>query len=368
MPERITCPTCLGIKTVACAQCGGTGWDEEGGNVCSLCWGEKTVICPDCLGKGEYWTGSDVCLICQGKGGEGCAYCRGTGVLHTDDGGFVPCDACKGTGISICEYCSGKGYYDQADREKCMRCGGTGKGLCLACAHIEDENYVCPVCGGTRIDTCVSCGGTGKGYSLVNTVEEIYGVRKPGEELNDYEKKEFHQKICDALTSFGLEKIDPDEVNAAFELCGPEYPGSAVIDVLEKNGRSFFLDWKMDPAHYVPWINKCLQNVSIDPVKHELHFSENHLKGEAILTWRKKDLKLPFEFTFNRYEICLGITEFMEAINELINDSGYEFVPYDTWSDDYGFIFIQSIKVKDFTSKEIMDGFFQCIDDDLEDE
>jgi hypothetical protein len=132
-------------------QCGGTGWDDEGNRTCFLCLGEKKTLCPDCLGKGEYWTGNDVCLICKGKGGRGCVCCRSTGVMMATDGQIVPCDECNGTGISICDYCAGKGYYDQDDREKCMRCGGTGKGLCLACAHIHDENYVCPVCGGTRL-------------------------------------------------------------------------------------------------------------------------------------------------------------------------------------------------------------------------
>jgi hypothetical protein len=157
-----------------------------------------------------------------------------------------------------------------------------------------------------------------------------------------------------------LEKIDPDEVDAFLENNGPKYLGSAVIDVLETNTRSFMLDYKEDLSFYMEEINRCLLAVQVEQIGNEFRYSDDESTIECTLRWGDKVNELTVYY--------LEIIKFVEAINELINVSGYEFVPYDTCSDDYGFIVIQSSRVKEFISKEIMDGFFNTLYCYLEDE
>lgn len=102
------CPDCLGIGTVSCGKCGGSGW--------------VSTICRSCNGTGWFRRGIE-CRACSGNGRVSkksrCRSCSGSGWFRPG----VKCRDCYGYGYFLftCNSCS-KGHV------RCSRCRGKGLG------------------------------------------------------------------------------------------------------------------------------------------------------------------------------------------------------------------------------------------------
>lgn len=126
------CPHCHGSgQQTECPECKGTGKVEEKGLL-----GIRTVKCKRCDGTG------------QGKSYYRCDYCLGT----------KKCSACNGRGRVVCPACDGD--------KICRKCNGTKKVSCEVC----NGGKSCVRCDGNGVVSCQRCTGTGKyqTYSILN--------------------------------------------------------------------------------------------------------------------------------------------------------------------------------------------------------
>jgi len=147
------CPVCQSKGKRTCSACGGAGAFEcmvctaqkkemrvpKSGSTatrprriedpCRLCGDKRTLACAQCKG-----TGQETCGPCAGKGKARwtCPDCRGASAL--------PCPVCVPVAGAVCPDCGAKG-----DRE------------CGACAGKKVTSLACKKCQGTKLALCSSC-------------------------------------------------------------------------------------------------------------------------------------------------------------------------------------------------------------------
>lgn len=139
------------LLATSCSKNGGSGSSSADGH------NHQTVACPDCGGTG--YSGTRTCFSCGGKGTKVCSSCKGNG----------RCAKCGGSGVSgtgTCYLCQGKGT--------CRYCNGKGgSGTCTSCGGAGEFPVKCTTCNGTGVVTQESGGGSSGSTDLYTFISNI---------------------------------------------------------------------------------------------------------------------------------------------------------------------------------------------------